>query len=275
MALSLDAIILAVSQVDAAHSFYARASSSAEAPASTTSQRIVTLRGHGSIELHDAAALAAVLETTPVDDTQRDGFRGFALSVIVRGPQEVTAMLDFATGAGAHVVRTPKKRIFGEFTAVYRAPDGTLCKIAAASKKDAGPITTPPELRETALYLAARSAKASTPFYTALGMTTEHDYGDTFTDFAVGPGSSRLGLLPGKGLARDLGVEASDAAGADFSGVVLAHTAPDRAAVDDLLERAQTAGGRLVTAPAFIGTTYAGHVADPDGHVWQIRVNEG
>ena len=40
--------------------------------------------------------------------------------------------------------------------------------------------------------------------------------------------------------------------------------------VDELVERARSAGGEIVTEPAEQPWGYAGVFADPDGHLWQI-----
>lgn len=54
----------------------------------------------------------------------------------------------------------------------------------------------------------------------------------------------------------------------------LAHNVPAREDVQPLMDRLLVAGGSLLTpakAPPFPG--YHGHVADPDGHAWEIAWN--
>ncbi|WP_159944977.1 MULTISPECIES: hypothetical protein [unclassified Nocardiopsis] len=114
-------------------------------------------------------ALAADLGTDPASS----GFRGYLLSSIVSGPSGVEALLKAAAANGATVVRSAKKRLFGEFTAVY---------------------------------LGVAEPKASKAFYEKLGMRAEHDYGDKFIDFTAADGVFRLDLLPRRGLARGAGV---------------------------------------------------------------------
>lgn len=61
-----------------------------------------------------------------------------------------------------------------------------------------------------------------------------------------------------------------------FGGIALAQNVRSRADVDAVLEQAASAGARI-TQPAretFYGG-YAGHFADPDGHVWEIAYNPG
>lgn len=75
-------------------------------------------------------------------------------------------------------------------------------------------------------------------------------------------------------LAEDSGV--TDENTDDFGGIALAQNVRSRAEVDAVLERAASAGARI-TQPAretFYGG-YAGHFADPDGHVWEIAYNPG
>jgi uncharacterized protein len=75
-------------------------------------------------------------------------------------------------------------------------------------------------------------------------------------------------------LAADCGVE--DHAEGGFGGVALAHNVRSRAEVDAVLAEAADAGG-TVTRPARETSYggYAGVVADPDGHLWEIAHNPG
>jgi predicted lactoylglutathione lyase len=75
-------------------------------------------------------------------------------------------------------------------------------------------------------------------------------------------------------LADDSGVTDGSADG--FGGIALAQNVRSQAEVDAVLERAASAGAQI-TQPAretFYGG-YAGHFADPDGHVWEIAYNPG
>jgi hypothetical protein len=71
---------------------------------------------------------------------------------------------------------------------------------------------------------------------------------------------------------------AEDATVADsapgFSGIALAHNAPNEADVDKTLKEVVAAGGKLVkpAAKTFWGG-YAGYFADPDGHLWEVAHN--
>ena len=74
-------------------------------------------------------------------------------------------------------------------------------------------------------------------------------------------------------LAADTGI-ADDGSG--WSGITLAHNVASRQDVDDLLERAFTAGGTIARQPGetFYGG-YAGVFRDLDGHAWEVAHNPG
>ena len=74
-------------------------------------------------------------------------------------------------------------------------------------------------------------------------------------------------------LADDAGVHDD---GGRFGGIALAQNVRSRAEVDEVIAALVAAGG-TVTQPAaetFYGG-YAGYVADPDGHLWEIAHNPG
>ncbi|WP_422647160.1 VOC family protein [Actinoalloteichus caeruleus] len=262
MQLTLDRITLGVPRVAEATDFYASAY-----PLATTGGKPSTslhLAGSGRIDLRGVEELAAEVDANPASS----GFRGLVLSAIVNQPSEVEALLDNATSRGATVVRPPRKRLFGEFAAAYRAPDGAVWKLAAVNKRNTAPAVAPASLVETAVYLGVGSPKASATFYAALGMRVDRDYGDKFVDFTVTAGAFRLGLLPRGALAGDVGV---DGRGDGFSATVLTHTAASRVELDALLGVARTAGARIVTPATQVdGDGHVAHVADPDGHHWRF-----
>jgi uncharacterized protein len=74
-------------------------------------------------------------------------------------------------------------------------------------------------------------------------------------------------------LAADVGV-ADD--GSTFGGIALAHNVRSRREVEELVDRAGTAGATITRTPGdtFYGG-YAGCFQDPDGHVWEIAFNPG
>jgi predicted lactoylglutathione lyase len=258
MALTLDTITLGAPDLHTARAFYTSVFS-----ADPTGDE-VDLHGTGRLALRPLGELAEEVGASPATS----GFRGYVLSTIVGQPAEVEALLDAATANGAATVRPAKKKLFGEFAAVYRAPDGALWKPAAATRKNTGPAVTPIRPAETAVYLGVASPKASTAFYERVGMEVDRDYGDTFVDFAVTPGACRLGLLPRRSLAKDAGVEPD---GDGFAGVVFTHAARSRDDLDAVLEAAVTAGGTVTAAEHRTGDgLHVASFADPDGFRWRI-----
>ncbi|GAB3652437.1 VOC family protein [Glycomyces tarimensis] len=262
MTFSLDVATLGVPDARAAHAFY----SSAFSPAVTDHGQFVDLDMHGTghVGLYGSEPLAAEAGAEPATS----GFRGYMMSSIVEQPSEVEALLDAAVANGATVLKPAKKGFFGGFSAVYRAPDGAIWKLASPNKKDSGPAGDPPVPTETAVFLGVADAKASKGFYEALGMKTDRDYGSKFVDFALEPGACRLGLLPRDLLAKDAGVGED---GDGFRAVVLHRRAGSPEEVDALMAAAVAAGAR--TAVPAAGTDwggYSGHFADPDGFLWKV-----
>ncbi|MCM2387270.1 VOC family protein [Streptomyces albipurpureus] len=261
MALSLDIITIGVPRVEAACAFY----TSVFSATATDHDHTASLALHGTVQLalRQIDALADDSGTNPATS----GFRGFVLSSIVNQPAEVRALLDAATANGALIIKPAKKEFFGEFTAVYQAPDGAVWKLAAA-KKEKDLVPAPPQPTETAVFLGVAKPKASKVFYERLGMSVDRDYGDKFIDFAIADGGCRLGLLPRRALAKDAGV---DEHGDGFSALVLTHTAGSRDDVDTLLRAAHSAGGRVTAAAAPTDQDdYTGHFTDPDGFSWRV-----
>lgn len=79
-----------------------------------------------------------------------------------------------------------------------------------------------------------------------------------------------LALYPLEALAEDIsGYTAQQHTG--FSGITLAHNTRQKDEVDQILQRAQAAGG-AIKKPA--GDTswggYSGYFTDPDGHLWEV-----
>jgi catechol 2,3-dioxygenase-like lactoylglutathione lyase family enzyme len=88
-----------------------------------------------------------------------------------------------------------------------------------------------------------------------------------FFDF----GLLRLALYPRPLLAADAGVSVD---GSGFPGFTLAHNVRSPDEVDQLLDTAASAGGRIVRAgsPSNWGG-YTGYFADPDGFLWEVAWN--
>ncbi|MEV4894558.1 hypothetical protein AB0K48_34755, partial [Nonomuraea sp. NPDC055795] len=166
MALKLDVITLGAPEVHAARRFYATALSPAIADDGGSVN--LDLHGTGQLALSAAEKLAAAAGAKP----STSGFRGYLLTYTVSQPTEVKTLMDTAVHSGAEVLKPAKKALFGSFSGVFRAPDGAIWKLAAATSKDTGPAAETPLPTETTLILGVSAPKASKTFYEALGMTT-------------------------------------------------------------------------------------------------------
>ncbi|MFD6175899.1 MULTISPECIES: VOC family protein [unclassified Isoptericola] len=123
------------------------------------------------------------------------------------------------------------------------------------------------ELTIDAVTLAVGDLAASRAFYAdGLGCAVEQDRGQ-YVAFRLAGGPA-LTLYPRRALAHDAGV---DPAGSGFGGLTLNLYAEDAAAVDDVLKRAERAGGTIARpAEAAQWGGYFGYFADPDGHLWKV-----
>jgi predicted enzyme related to lactoylglutathione lyase len=80
-----------------------------------------------------------------------------------------------------------------------------------------------------------------------------------------------LALFPRADLAAYAGVAAE---GVGFSAMTLACNVPDRSTVDQVLTRAEAAGGCIVRPAHELGFGgYGGWFADPDEHLWEVIWN--
>lgn len=105
-------------------------------------------------------------------------------------------------------------------------------------------------------------------FYRALGwVPVESPDGIVVFDLI----GQSLGLYPIEKLAEDIGVPVSELG---TGAMTLSHNLRDRAGVDALVARAQTAGAKVLSAPSEV--FWGGYVAyfrAPDGHIWEITHN--
>jgi predicted lactoylglutathione lyase len=261
MVLKLDVITLGAPEVRAAREFYAAALSPAIADGDDSVN--LDLHGTGQLALSATERLAADAGVSPVTS----GFRGYLLTYTVNQPTEVRTLMDAAVHSGAEVLKPARKALFGSFSGVFRAPDGALWKVAAATGKDTGPAAENPLPAETTLILGVSAPKASKAFYEALGMTVDRDYGSKYIDFHPAKAAVRLCLMERGVLARDAGT-AKDGSG--FPSMVFTHMAESREEVDALLTSAAAAGGRITVTAAETTEGYSGCFTDPDGFLWRV-----
>jgi catechol 2,3-dioxygenase-like lactoylglutathione lyase family enzyme len=126
------------------------------------------------------------------------------------------------------------------------------------------------------LTLGVDDLEAAVRFYRdGLGLSTEGIVGTELEHGAVCffelEGGLRLALWPRRSIAHDTGLGATPPSPTD---VTIGHNVADRAAVDDVMARAASAGATIVKpAHETFWGGYGGYFQDPDGHVWEIVWN--
>jgi len=122
--------------------------------------------------------------------------------------------------------------------------------------------------RLTMLTLGVADLNKAMKFYEAvLGTPPNTSYdGVTFIEL---PGTW-ISLYPFESLAKDISPEIP-ASRSGFSGITLAHNARSKDDVVAIVERARTAGARVVKEPqeTFWGG-FSGYFADLDGYYWEV-----
>jgi len=122
--------------------------------------------------------------------------------------------------------------------------------------------------RLTLLTLGVADLSKATEFYrVVLGTPPNTSYeGVTFIEL---PGTW-ISLFPLEDLAKDISPEVSGIRSA-FSGITLAHNARSKEDVIAILERAKSAGARVVKEPqeTFWGG-FSAYFADLDGYYWEV-----
>ncbi|MET3963817.1 putative lactoylglutathione lyase [Marmoricola sp. OAE513] len=132
---------------------------------------------------------------------ESSGFRGFTLSLVCSQPADVDALVEAATGAGASVLKAATKSFWG-YGAVVQAPDGTVWKLAASSKKNTGPAAT--SFEDLVLLLGVADVKASRKFYADQGVGTAKSFGVKYAELETS--GVTVALYPRKAAAKDAGV---------------------------------------------------------------------
>ena len=127
------------------------------------------------------------------------------------------------------------------------------------------------EPRLSLVTLGVTDLARATAFYEGLGWPRRVRAAEGIAFFQLG--GLGLSLYPRAELAADAGVPLQ---AAPSQGFTLAYNARSRAEVDAVLARAAALGGRI-TQPAQDAAWggYHGHVADPEGFLWEIAWNPG
>ena len=124
------------------------------------------------------------------------------------------------------------------------------------------------EQRLSLVTLGVGDLAAARAFYEGLGWHTNAAPDDDVVFFQAG--GMAVALWGRAELAADSGVE--DSGG--WGGVTLAYNTRSEAEVDEVIETARSAGGRIVREPGetFWGG-YSGAFTDPEGHPWEVAHN--
>jgi len=119
----------------------------------------------------------------------------------------------------------------------------------------------------SAILLGVNDMERSKRFYTeGLGWKVQDDY--KISVFFVPHGDSLIGFYGRDGLADLVGVS-PDSSG--FSGVVFNYVVRSENRVDEILDEAKSAGGKILKPAANLQWGgYGGTFADPDGYIWSI-----
>lgn len=132
------------------------------------------------------------------------------------------------------------------------------------------------------LTLAVSDLDRALAFYRdGLGLKSEGVVGSEFAGDATTPagavamfqlhGGLILALYPRTELAKDAHVPVGPPGSGEFS---IGHIVSSKAAVDELLRRAEAAGATLTDQPHDRPWgIYSGYFRDPDGHLWEILWN--
>ena len=120
----------------------------------------------------------------------------------------------------------------------------------------------------TAILIGVRDLKRSKQFYfEGLGCPIDKDF-PAFVSFNLGDGSSALALYEWDALAGDAGVAKE---GSGFRGFSLHYIVSSTKRVDEVLDQATRAGGKLVKpAQNAQWGGYFGYFSDPDGYLWKV-----
>src|SRR5262249_49107471 len=105
--------------------------------------------------------------------------------------------------AGATPLKPVAKSLWG-YGGVVHAPDGSIWKVATASKKNTGPATR--QIDEIVLLLGAADVAASKRFYLGRGLEVAGGFGRKDVQSAAPDAHVKLALYGRRALAKDAGV---------------------------------------------------------------------
>ena len=122
--------------------------------------------------------------------------------------------------------------------------------------------------RITILTLGVVDLQKATAFYSAV-LSTPPNLSYNGVTFIELPGTW-ISLYPLENLAKDISSEIP-VIRSGFSGITLAHNAASREDVIAIVERARSAGARVVKEPQdTLWGGFGGYFSDPDGYYWEV-----
>jgi catechol 2,3-dioxygenase-like lactoylglutathione lyase family enzyme len=123
----------------------------------------------------------------------------------------------------------------------------------------------------SAILLGVKDMERSKRFYTeGLGWKVQNDW--KISVFFVPHGGSLVGFYGRDGLAESVGVSAE---GSGFSGLVFNYVVRSEKRVNEVMDEAKKAGGKILKPAAKLQWGgYGGTFADPDGYIWSIGYSE-
>ena len=122
-------------------------------------------------------------------------------------------------------------------------------------------------LQVNAIMIGVKDLARAKKFYgDGLGCKTEQDY-PACVKFTLGEGSSSLALYEREAAAKDAGVSSE---GSGFRGVSFHFIVQSKDVVDEVIARAERAGGAIVRKPTSTQWGYFGYFSDPDGYLWKV-----
>jgi hypothetical protein len=133
------------------------------------------------------------------------------------------------------------------------------------------------EARLDVITLAVADLERSLAFYRDLGFESKGIIGTEWTDEVTGAngaiamfhldGGLLLNLYSRADLGKDAAISVARPQSGEFS---LAQLVRSRAEVDEVLDKAESAGAAITPAHDRPWGIYSGYFRDPDGHLWEI-----
>ncbi|HEV8536312.1 MAG TPA: VOC family protein [Candidatus Limnocylindria bacterium] len=118
----------------------------------------------------------------------------------------------------------------------------------------------------SAIMIGVKDIARSKKFYSDLGGKIEQDY-PQFAKLKMGEGSSSLAIYEWDAAAKDAGVPSE---GSGFRGVSFHFIVPTKETVDEVIGKAEKAGGSVVKRAQATQWGYFGYFSDPDGYLWKV-----